>query len=172
MSFLSALSHTNTVLRKVVNPLSRTDNIIGTAFLLGMMLLTTGDVISRYFINYPIPGTFELVEFMLSIVIFFGLAYTAVQKGHIIVDLLFLLLPGRVRLVVAVITVLLSIALFIVALIGVIQLIIMHIQTHAVSSVLEIPVYPFTIAIAFGIALLCLVLFTEMLTCINEGPEK
>ncbi len=52
------------------------------------MLITTGDVITRSFFNKPIPGTLELSEYMLSIIILLGAAYTQQVKGHVGVDFL------------------------------------------------------------------------------------
>jgi TRAP-type C4-dicarboxylate transport system permease small subunit len=59
---------------------------IGMVFVIPLMLLTTVDVISRAVWSYPIPGTFELSEYLLAIIILLGAAYTQQVKGHVGVD--------------------------------------------------------------------------------------
>ncbi|RJR21331.1 MAG: TRAP transporter small permease [Desulfobacteraceae bacterium] len=59
---------------------------IGMVFVIPLMLLTTVDVISRAVWSKPIPGTFELSEYLLAIVILLGAAYTQQVKGHVGVD--------------------------------------------------------------------------------------
>ena len=54
--------------------LSRGLNIVGVSTLMVMMVLTVADVSLRYLINQPIPGAFELTEFLLVILASFGLA--------------------------------------------------------------------------------------------------
>jgi len=173
MKLKVVLHNMNRILRGIVYPLSRAVNSFGTIiFLLGMMFITTGDVIARYFLNSPIPGAFELAELMLAGVVFFGLAYTAAQKRHIVVEILFVNLPERVRTIVAVMTSLFSICLFLVTVLGIIELVQVQREANAVTSVLEIPIYPVTIAIAFGVALLCLVLLTEIMDCLTKEQGK
>jgi len=60
--------------------------MVGMFFLLALMLLTTCDVIMRALFGKPIPGTFELSEYLLSISILLGAAYTQQIKGHVGVD--------------------------------------------------------------------------------------
>ena len=52
-----------------------------------MVVLITSDVILRYFFNSPIAGSYELIEFMMVFVVFLGLAYTQVRKGHLCISL-------------------------------------------------------------------------------------
>ncbi len=52
----------------------------GNVLAIPLMLITTGDVLSRSFFNKPIPGTLELSEYMLSIIILLGAAYTQQVK--------------------------------------------------------------------------------------------
>jgi TRAP-type C4-dicarboxylate transport system permease small subunit len=58
----------------------------GMVFVIPLMLLTTVDVISRALWSKPIPGTFELSEYLLAIIILLGAAYTQQVKGHVGVD--------------------------------------------------------------------------------------
>jgi len=68
--------------------------------LLGLMLITFADVVGRYFFNAPLVFTVEIVELGMGLMLFFGLAMTTLNRGHISVDLItaFLQLYARVWL--------------------------------------------------------------------------
>lgn len=73
---------------------------IGIIALFAMMLLTTVDVIGRYFFNKPVLGAFELTEFLVLILIFSFLASSQAKKSHVAVDLAFEHLPRRLRAII------------------------------------------------------------------------
>lgn len=56
--------------------------------LIVMVLLTMADVIGRYFMNRPLPGTIELIELMLGLIVFGTLPLTTLGQEHIVVDIL------------------------------------------------------------------------------------
>jgi TRAP-type C4-dicarboxylate transport system permease small subunit len=71
-------------------PLARWTRIVLTAFvslvMFAMMMLTTADVVGRAF-NKPIKGSFEIVTFMLAILIFCALPLISWDEKHIKVNL-------------------------------------------------------------------------------------
>jgi len=69
----------------------------GMVFVMPLMALTTVDVISRAIWSKPIPGTFELSEYLLAIAILLGAAYTQQVKGHVGVDFVTKRLGPRLR---------------------------------------------------------------------------
>ena len=74
-------------LTKGVARLSRALNTLAGAAIVVMMLLTCADVVFRL-LRQPIPGTYEMVGFLGTIVASFALAYTSLEKGHIAVEIL------------------------------------------------------------------------------------
>lgn len=60
--------------------------IVG-AMLMTLMLITTVDVIGRYFFNLPLHGSTELTEFFLGLMIFSVLPIVCKDNEHISVDL-------------------------------------------------------------------------------------
>ena len=65
--------------------------------LLGLMLITFADVVGRYFFDAPLVYTVEMVELGMGLMIFFGLALTTLNRGHIAVDLIAGMVPAGVR---------------------------------------------------------------------------
>ena len=55
-----------------------------------------GDVIGRFFLNRPIPGTTELIKTAILAIIFLGVAYTLQQKAHIRTTVLIRKVPEKV----------------------------------------------------------------------------
>jgi len=61
--------------------------------LLGLMLITFSDVVGRYFFDAPLVYTVEIVELGMGLMIFFAMAMTTLNRGHIAVDLIAGLVP-------------------------------------------------------------------------------
>ncbi|HSH57106.1 MAG TPA: TRAP transporter small permease, partial [Halomonas sp.] len=68
---------------------------VAGATLFGMMLLTTVDVIGRYFFNAPILGAVELTQLMLAALVFLSLPVVCWRQEHVSVDLLDAIFPAR-----------------------------------------------------------------------------
>ena len=132
---------------------------IGMAMIIPLMLLTFADVLLRGFFNKPIPGTFEISQYMLAVFILLGAAYTQQVKGHVGVDFVTSRLSPRLRAICEIATTLLS--LFIIAIV-VWQGWVEGITEKAVSDQLRIPQYPFRVLVAVGGLLLWLELLIDL----------
>ena len=60
--------------------------VAASAILFAMMMLTTVDVVARYFVRRPIRGAFEVTELMLLVLIFAGLPLVSFTDEHAIMD--------------------------------------------------------------------------------------
>ena len=132
---------------------------IGMAMIIPLMLLTFADVMLRSFFNKPIPGTFEISQYILAVFILLGAAYTQQVKGHVGVDFVTSRLSPRLRAICEILTTLLS--LFIIAVV-VWQGWVVGIEEKAVSDQLRIPQYPFKVLVAVGGFLLWLELLIDL----------
>ncbi len=56
--------------------------------LLMLMLVTVVDVFLRYLFNKPLRGSYELVESLLVVVIFFGISATFLRRQNIVIDII------------------------------------------------------------------------------------
>jgi TRAP-type C4-dicarboxylate transport system permease small subunit len=146
--------------------------IIGTSMLAGMMFLTALDVALRYIFNSPITGAYELIEFLMAIVVPFGIAYCGHQGSHVVVDLLIVRLPKRVQAIIGSITAFLTLGLFILITWQNFIYIQEQYRSKLTSAVLLIPVYPFIGIVAAASAVFCLVLLIDFLKFISEAVEK
>lgn len=72
----------------------------GTALISGfgifaMMLLGVAQILSRKLLNLPILGYIDIVEIMMTFLVFLGLAYTERLGGHIRMEILVNFMKGR-----------------------------------------------------------------------------
>ena len=68
--------------------------IVGTTIFL-MMVITFVDVVGRYGFNLPIPGGFELIEFLMPLSIFAGMPIITRRRAHIVVSVFDRWFAGR-----------------------------------------------------------------------------
>ena len=156
---------------RVTSPLIGIVRRGGLAILLLMMFLTVGNVVGRRFFKTPIPGTIELTELMLALVVFFAIAYTQVRKGHISIDVVVSRFSPRAQAIIDSITYFFSLGLF--------SLVTWQSAVHAnrlfeghnVSGVLSLPIFPFVIAVAVGSLLFCLVLLVDFLRSLAKAVK-
>jgi TRAP-type C4-dicarboxylate transport system permease small subunit len=141
---------------------SRGFNALAGTAVVAMMILTCADVILRLF-RHPVPGTYEIIGFLGTVVISFSLAYTSLEKGHIAVELLIEKLPRRIRAGIESATSLMGAALFALITLQSIAYAVDLKRSGEVSVTLTMPIYPFIYGIALGSGLLCLVLLVESL---------
>ena len=160
------------LIAKISYPTSRIVNIVGAIVLAMMMFLVAVDVTLRYTIDLPVKGSVELVELMMIIVVFLAVAYTASQRGHVAIELVSTRLPKRVQSILDVFTSFLSLV-FIVLIIwrSILRGITMW-QDHHVTIVLGIPIFPFLYIIAFGCALLAIILIANILDSLAQAIKK
>jgi TRAP-type C4-dicarboxylate transport system permease small subunit len=152
-------------IRKIIQRLTLFLCYGGMFLLVPMMLLTTGDVVSRSVFGLHIPGTVELSSYMLAVFILLGIAYTHQVKGHVRVSFLVSRIPEKAGLIVDTITTLLS--LFIIAILAW-QGWVLGIEEKTVSDMLRIPQLPFRLLVSVAAFFLCLELLLDLTVCAGK----
>jgi TRAP-type C4-dicarboxylate transport system permease small subunit len=152
----------------VIERISRILAYISMGLVIVLMLLVSADVIGRYFFDTPVKGAFELSILIMVGVVFGGLAYTEVLKGHISIDILQSRLSPRSQAVLKALGALIGIVVF--SLIGWqgIEKVQYSIKFGYVSETLHFPIYPFQIMLVVGAIIFCLVLISELPGYIHE----
>jgi TRAP-type C4-dicarboxylate transport system permease small subunit len=80
----------------MVRSLERLLGYVAASGLFGMMLLTFADVVGRKFV-VSIPGSLEITELLMLVVIFVGLPLASLKGEHVFFDLLDQFLPEGLR---------------------------------------------------------------------------
>lgn len=137
--------------------------MIGTLILFPMMLLTTFDVIARNVFNRPIPGTYEASEYLLVVIILFGIGYVQQRDAQVRVDMFINMMPRKIALSLEVIYTIIGLCFFALVVWQGIVGTFHSVEQGEISTILNIPSYPFEFLIAFGSFLLCLELFVKLM---------
>lgn len=141
---------------------------VGMVVVLLMMLLTTFDVIGRAFFTRPITGAFEITQYMLVIIVLFGIGYAQQTGRHVRVELFADKLPPRGQLALD--------SFFTFMAFGFFSLVAwqgweggfhaLHVKTA--SDILRVPSYPFEFIIAVGAFLISLELLLKLVTSVKN----
>lgn len=150
------------LLEKISVFLNRSLSWIGGVFLVGMIVLTCGNIVFRL-VWVPIRGTFELMGYFGAIVTAFALGYTQMKRGHIAVDVLVNTFSDKRRKVVDTINYTVCFLFFGVAAWQIALKATTLMNTGEITETLRIIYYPFTYGVALGCAVLSLVLFTDLI---------
>jgi TRAP-type C4-dicarboxylate transport system permease small subunit len=137
-----------------------------------MTLLTVVDVFMRYVFNAPITGATEVSELMMVVLVFPALAWIALERSHIRVDLLVVKWPRRVQLMVEIVTLLLALGTYVII---TWQSFLESMEVREATSLLEVPEAPFHWVMTLGFAILCLAiisLMVENVTAIIKGETR
>ncbi|MFC1860911.1 TRAP transporter small permease [Chloroflexota bacterium] len=157
---------------RIIKRITRWFHSAGEVVLAAMMFLTAADVSLRYLFNKPIMGSYELIEYMLVLVVAFTLAYCAVEKGHVFVELIIDRFPKRVQAIMKSFNSIVGLAFF--SLItwytflqaGVIR------RAGQTSAALYIPDYPFLILTSIGFGILSLIFLIQLIEYISQAAGK
>lgn len=76
--------------------LSRWLGYIAILLLIALTLLTSVDVVARYWFNSPIKGAFEVTQLLLAALIFVAFPLTTAMREHIEVDLIANFMGGMI----------------------------------------------------------------------------
>jgi TRAP-type C4-dicarboxylate transport system permease small subunit len=140
----------------------------------GILMILMGyivlDVVLRYVFNMPFRGSREFTQFMMSAIVFLGLAYCGWTGGHVAVDILerpldkpgWRWVPMALKLASAI-------------LFAVIAWYTFHDglqQMRRVSNMLRWPYYPFIFIAAVGSAAYSLVLFVQAVRGLRQGGRE
>lgn len=143
---------------------------IAIAVLAVLGLWIFSDVMGRYVFNHPIPGTLEISEEILMILlVFFSVSYCQKEGGHVRVELFRSYIPEKVLHVVdRLISLIMALYVLMVVYTG-IQQFGNALRVHSTSrGVLAYPLAPIYMLLAFGMA----VFFARLIFESIEGKEN
>ena len=130
--------------------------IIALAMLLGMMFLGTGDVLGRYLFNNPIKGAMEGSQLLMAGVALLCWGYTQASKSHIRIDLLIDRYPQRIRRVMDLIGLTLTMITFGLVTWQSTVIAIEALRQHRMLDNINLPLFPFKLMVPTGAMVLCL----------------
>jgi TRAP-type C4-dicarboxylate transport system permease small subunit len=134
--------------------------------LFAMMAITAIDVVGRYLLNAPVPGGYEIVQYLMAIVVFAALPLTTASDRHLSVSLVGDQLGGVPKCIhrVFVLTVS-SLALVVIAWRMAEQAMILA-RSQQISGYLQLPLPPIAWTMSAMAALAALIVLVKLVTAI------
>ena len=153
---------------KLIYSLSRLAGYAATGILGLLMWLVVADAVGYQF-RAPIKGTPEISEFMVVIVVFLALAWCAVTRKHVRVDILVSRFSTKVQAILDSITLLAALAIY-----GIMtyRSVLESMEVYDTTSILRVPHAPFYWIMTFGLALFCLSIVVLVIENIAEARKR
>ena len=176
ISFLTRDSVTLTMLKSFIKNIERLNRITGKIIAIaipGIMCLLTLEVILRYIFNSPTTWAMETSQILMCVFVALGGGYTALQKGHVSVDILVSRMTERKRAILDIITAPLFFIFISLFLIKMTEIAWESMQDFETSGTyFDPPVYPIKILMALGVLLLLLHGFSKLIEDINLAINR
>lgn len=160
-------------MERLINRLNRyctIGTIVGSVFLIWIILITVANIIVRLF-GPTIIGAYQLVELTVVIAVAFALPYTAQQKAHTMVKALVLHFPQRIQALCEAFTSFIGLVTWgVIAWSSAVLMIERGLAER--TEVLELPFLPSRIAWVLGLTIVCLIVLLDMVIALKEVFRK
>jgi TRAP-type transport system small permease protein len=157
----------------VLKALTEAVNWIGYVSVSCVVLITSVDVVGRYCFNSPLLGSLEVLELCMAVLGGFAILYTTSRRGHISVDLFFIMFPRWLQVGINSFGSILGFATWALFAYETYELGRRSMMARESSNLLNMPLGPFQMVLAFALALHSLVLLIQGLQPPEiRGPEK
>lgn len=143
----------------------------GLAMILSMTVIVL-DVFLRNAFNMPIWGTFEMIRIALLVMVAPALAYAALHKRHVRVDILISRFPQRFQAIVEIIVTLITIGLLAIVVWQNVLYIPSTLGFGHITDVLGLPLAPFLAVIVVSFTLYIVVLVTQLVESLSKVVRK
>jgi len=161
---------------KVMKPVAKVGIYIGMTSLFLMVIFMVIDVTFRNLFNIGMYGTKDLEQFLLCFVTFLGLPWVTYTFHHVKVDIILNRFPKWVQNVTDTCTSVLGLMVWGLITVQSARWVGVISVTRQGAEVLDIPIYPFVAVTAFGCAITCIVIISQIFrfadSAIAEGGKK
>lgn len=142
-------------IRKIIAAIIIFFSYLASLILAIMLAAYTINVVGRYVFNRPLLGADEMISFGMGLIVFLGISYTALDKGHVEIELVKSRLSGRAQIIMSIMTSFLGAAFW-----GILswQAWERFLIENQESLILEIPLAPFILVMSIG----CLILSIQL----------
>ena len=142
--------------------INRLLSYVGSIALALLMSLTVADVFGRYLFNRPVPGTFELTEMSMVLIVFLALGQAQHRGEHISLDLAYNFFPGWLKKGVDVLVHLVNLIVVVAITWQLYRYSIRMLDGGYTTAVLKLPVHPFVLAAIAGVATYSLAILSDL----------
>ncbi len=144
--------------------------LLGAVGLIVSTVLGFADVIGTKFLDYPVPGTLEITESTMVLVVFGALAYTQSKRSHIRVEILYNFGSPRTRAWLDAVAHLIALIYFgLLCWAGFQEALYSLSISEATMGTIRLPLFPARMLLALGTALLVLQLAIDIIDDVKRA---
>jgi TRAP-type C4-dicarboxylate transport system permease small subunit len=156
--------------KSIVLKISKGGVVVSCVMLAVMMLVSTADVLGRYFFLRPINGAWEIVSMAFVICGAFAIGYTQFIKGHIAINIISDRLKPRVRSGLFVFSYLVClVASALITWQTWLRMVVYFHKTLGGETVtLGLPIWPFMLTLAMGFFWVAVIFIIDIYDCFRE----
>ena len=156
----------------VITQISEKAGMVAVGFLCIMVMLTVTDVVLRTLFDRTIVYMFELTEYTMLVVVYFGLSWCALNGRHLKADLIVRMFPEKAQDIQAAINHFIVICVSALVAVQSFRLAFAVKEFGDASELTRIPYWPFYFIVVFGSALLFLVMITMFIHAVHKVIKK
>jgi len=156
----------------VLNNFGRIVGLVGGVFLSFIVFLTSADVIMRIFLNSPILGTQELVQFSNLIMSFLMMLWSSLGMKHIRMNALEQYFPLGLQKILEIFFLLLILGIFSIMTLYNFQFAIAQQRSLETSLLTNIPIFLFYVIISVICGFMCLIFLIHIIRLAREALKK
>jgi TRAP-type C4-dicarboxylate transport system permease small subunit len=159
-------------MEKISYHINRIMNNISAAMMVLLTVVTIIDITGRFFLNKPLPGTIEVTELSLVLIVYLAFGYTEHHEEHVIIDTAYELMPKKAK----------EVSYMVAGLISFVIILLMSWQLYVYAGrmmvgryetgVLKIPYYPVVVAAAIGSLCYALAILSNMIKFHNSERKE
>ncbi len=135
---------------------------IGIGMLTALMFLGSADVIGRYVFNRPISGAMEWSQILMAGLTLLGLGYAQAKGAHIRVDFFVIRYSPRIKLVVEIAILILTLVFFAFILWQSAMIAFQDLRENRIVETICFPLFPVKLLVPLGSLVVCLECITQL----------
>jgi len=160
------------LLKRILSRVGRRAVVAAGLALISLVLLIAVDVTLRRAFNSPLSFSYEIIEFGLVIVVWGSVLYSTSRERHISIDVLTSRLPAKTRQFFRLTFDFVSaVVLFLIGWQSITHAMDLR-DMQRVSSMLDIPLYPFVFIVALGAILAGLILLVNFIDSVRGEGKR
>lgn len=160
------------LLRRILFQVGHRSVVAAGLVLISLVLLIAVDVTLRRVFNSPLTFSYEIIGFGLVIVVWGSVLYSTIRERHISIDVLVSRLPAKTKQFFRVAFDFISaVVLLLIGWQSITYAIDLR-YLQLVSSMLEIPIYPFVFIVALGAILAGLILLVNFVDSVRGEGKR
>jgi TRAP-type C4-dicarboxylate transport system permease small subunit len=158
--------------KKITDALIIALYVLGAVALMVMMFIVVGNSLGRTFFNLPIFGAIEIAGLAGVVVVAVSIGFAQRDRTNVVVDVIIDRLSQRKARIADIVSLLFTLAALGLLLYAIINDAVESLTDGEATFISDIPIAPFKITWAVGVAILCIYTIRHLIKAIGNGRKE